>query len=151
MDNNSANIVSLIIIDGDFLNYDFDLHKESKYSNYTEYNHGSYGEGSIRHRKMYTYPNPLNSKIKQFHLRQIIIAKKIDFERINEESNIFEQVIRSDKFGNDFYYYLKDETSNSKVSENSLETLVGIFDACKLRTAKERTAVIPSVPPLKPE
>jgi len=151
LDNNSANIVSLIIIDGDFLNYDFDLHKESKYSNYTEYNHGSYGEGSIRHRKMYTYPNPLNSKIKQFHLRQIIIAKKIDFERINEESNIFEQVIRSDKFGNDFYYYLKDETSNSKVSENSLETLVGIFDACKLRTAKERTAVIPSVPPLKPE
>lgn len=150
LDSSSTNIVSLIIIDGDFLNYDFDLHKESKYSNYTEYNHGPYGEGSVRHRKMYTYPNPLNSKIKEFRLRQILIAKKADFERINEENNIFEQVIRTDKFGNDFYYYLKDETSNAKGSDNNLETLVGIFDACKQRTPKERTAAIPSIPPLKP-
>jgi hypothetical protein len=151
LDNNSTNIVSLIIIDGDFLNYDFDLHKESKYSNYTEYNHGPYGEGSVRHRKMYTYPNPLNSKIKEFHLRQIIVAKKTEFERINEKNNIFEQVIRTDKFGNNFYYYLKDETTNADVRNNSLETLVGIFDACKQRVPKERTAAIPSVPPLKPE
>jgi hypothetical protein len=150
LDSSSTNIVSLIIIDGDFLNYDFDLHKESKYSNYTEYSHGPYGEGSVRHRKMYTYPNPLNSKIKEFHLRQILIAKKADFERINKENNIFEQVIRTDKFGNDFYYYLKDETSNANGSNNNLETLVGIFDACKQRTPKERTAAIPSIPPLKP-
>jgi hypothetical protein len=99
---------------------------------------------------MYTYPNPLNSKIKEFHLRQILIAKKADFERINKENNIFEQVIRTDKFGNDFYYYLKDETSNANGSNNNLETLVGIFDACKQRTPKERTAAIPSIPPLKP-
>ena len=58
LDSSSTNIVTLIILDGDFLNYDFELHKESKYSNYTEYNHGPYGEGSVRHRKMYTYPNP---------------------------------------------------------------------------------------------
>lgn len=32
----SKNIVTLIILDGDFLNYDFELHKESKYSNFTE-------------------------------------------------------------------------------------------------------------------
>ncbi len=69
----SKNIVTLIVMDGGFLNYDFDLHKESKYSNYTEYNHGPYAEGSVRHRKMYTYPNPLNAKITEFHLRQILI------------------------------------------------------------------------------
>ena len=30
LDNSSKNIVTLIILDGDFLNYDFDLHKEAK-------------------------------------------------------------------------------------------------------------------------
>ena len=146
----SKNIVSLILIDGDFLNYDFELHKESKYSNYTEYNHGPYGEGSVRHRKMYTYPNPLNSKISQFHLRQILVAKKSDLEKVNEDKNISEQIVRVDKYGNAFYYYLKDETQNLKTSnKEGLKTLTDIFDACKLRKPKERTASIPSIPPLK--
>ena len=52
LDSASKNIVTLIVMDGDFLNYDFALHKESKYSNYTEYNHGPYAEGSVRHRKI---------------------------------------------------------------------------------------------------
>jgi hypothetical protein len=149
LDSSSKNIVSLIILDGDFLNYDFDLHKESKYSNYTEYNHGPYGEGSIRHRKMYTYPNPLNYKIKEFHLKQILVAKKADLEKIKEVSSITEQIVREDKFGNSFYYYLKDEASTVKTKLNALTTLKGIFDECKKRVPKERTASIPIIPSLK--
>ena len=149
LDIESKNIVTLIIIDGDFLNYDFELHKESKYSNYTEYNHGPYGEGSIRHRKMYTYPNPLNSKISEFHQRQILVAKKIDLEKIKSIDFISEQIIRVDKFGNSFYYYLKDETSNNESKQGSLKTLTDIFDACKQRSPKERTASIPFIPSLK--
>ena len=110
IDKSNKNIVSMIMLDGDFLNYDYELHKDSKYSNYTEYNHGPYGEGSVRHRKMYTYPNPLNSKIIEFHLRQILIAKKTDLEKIKEDSNITEQIIRADNYGNSFFYSLKDET-----------------------------------------
>lgn len=147
LDIDSKNIVTLILLDGDFLNYDFELHKESKYSNYTEYNHGPYGEGSVRHRKMYTYPNPLNSKISEFHLRQILIAKKTDFEKIKATNSVTEQIIRVDKFGNSFYYYLKDE-ANSKKTKGNLKTLTDIFDACKLRTPKERTAAIPTIPQL---
>lgn len=154
LDLSSLNIVTLILLDGDFLNYDFDLHKEAKYSNYTEYNHGPYGERSIRHRKMYTYPNPLNSKISEFHMRQIIVAKKSDFEKIKETRSITEQIIRTDKFGNSFFYYLKDETSNAKTSLKTLKTLEGIFDLCKLRIPKVRTSggmpTIPLLPPLKP-
>ena len=56
-------ITTLILLDGDFLNYDFKLHKEAKTSNYMEYGHGPFGEGSVRHRKMYVYPNPLNDHI----------------------------------------------------------------------------------------
>lgn len=147
LDIESKNIVTLILLDGDFLNYDFELHKESKYSNYTEYNHGPYGEGSVRHRKMYTYPNPLNSKISEFHLRQILVAKKTELEKIKATNSVTEQIIRVDKFGNSFYYYLKDET-NSKTTKGDLKTLTDIFDACKQRTPKERTAAIPSIPPL---
>lgn len=149
LDNASKNIVTLIILDGDFLNYDFDLHKEAKYSNYTEYNHGPYGEGSVRHRKMYTYPNPLNSKISEFHLRQILIAKKADFDKAKEQKNITEQIVREDKYGNSFYYYLKDDTKSLTNKKSSLATLTDIFDACKNRKPKERTAAIPVIPPIK--
>jgi len=154
LDLSSLNIITLILLDGDFINYDFDLHKEAKYSNYTEYNHGPYGEGSIRHRKMYTYPNPLNSKIRDFHMRQIIVAKKPDFEKIKETSHITEQIIRVDKFGNSFFYYLKDETNNAKTSLKTLKTLQGVFDSCKSRIPKVRTSgaisTIPLLPPLNP-
>lgn len=149
LDKSSQNIVTLIIVDGDFLNYDFKLHKEAKYSNFTEYNHGPYAEGSVRHRKMYTYPNPLNSKIAKFHLRQILIAKKSDFQKAMDNTNITEQIIREDKHGNSFYYFLKDDTKDVAGGGSSLATLKDIFDACKKRKPKERTAAIPVIPPLK--
>ena len=149
LDNPSQNIVTLIMVDGDFLNYDFELHKDSKYSNYTEYKHGPYGEGSVRHRKMYTYPNPLNSKIKEFHLRQILIGKKSEFEKLKKTDNITEQIIREDKYGNAFYYYLKDDLSKQQKKLSNLATLRDIFDACKKREPRKRTASIPSIPPLK--
>ena len=72
----SSSMVTTILMDGDFLNYDFDLHKDAKYANQSEYDHGPYGEGSIRHRRMYTYPNPLNYKMSFFHLRHILIVKQ---------------------------------------------------------------------------
>lgn len=149
LDNASKNIVTLIILDGDFLNYDFDLHKEAKYANYTEYEHGPYGEGSIRHRRMYTYPNPLNWKISEFHLRQILIAKKVDFDKAKNKTNIAEQIVREDKFGNSFYYFLKDDTKPKASKKSSLATLKNIFDACKNRKPKERTVAMPIIPPLK--
>ncbi|MCU0450607.1 MAG: hypothetical protein MUC97_12330 [Bernardetiaceae bacterium] len=150
LDTQSKNIVTLIFLDGDFLNYDFDLHKESKYANFTEYNHGPYGEGSVRHRRMYTYPNPLNSKIGQFHMRQVVIAKKLNFERLKDINHIDTQIIRTDRYGNSFIYYLKDETKSQVVSENALITLEGIFDSCKVRKPKERTAAMPILLPLNP-
>ncbi len=150
LDSSSQNIVTLIFLDGDFLNYDFELHKESKYSNYTEYNHGPYNEGSIRHRKIYTYPNPLNSKIATFHLNFIFVAKKKDLEVLKEDTNITAQIIRKDKYENSFYYLIKDESTVNQLDKNKqLDTIQGIFDACKQRLPKERTASVPILPHLK--
>ena len=144
----SDSIITLIILDGDFINYDFELHKEAKYSNYTEYSHGPYGEGSVRHRKMYTYPNPLNSQLEMFHLHQILVVKKSSLEMRPEAQNVKEQIIRADKYGNSFYYSLVDET-NSENKPKRLVTLTNIFDACKQRKPKERVAYIPEIPKLE--
>lgn len=146
----SSRIITLIILDGDFLNYDFELHKEAKYSNYTEYAHGPYGEGSVRHRKMYTYPNPLNSQLKFFHLHQILILKKSALERRVEAKGIRGQIVRTDKFNNSFYYLIVDETTRRGES-NELITLTNIFDECKKRKPKERVAYIPDIPKLAEE
>jgi len=145
LDNSSRYIVTLIISDGDFLNFDFDLYKDAKYANYTEYGHGPYGEGSVRHRRMYTYPNPLNSRISEFHLRMILIAKKADFENLEEMKGVSEQVIRTDKNGNDFYYYMKDVT-NATGELSISTTLKNVFDDCKKRKPKKRTAAMPIIP-----
>jgi hypothetical protein len=148
LDHSGSHIVTLIIADGDFLNYDFDIHKESKYANFTEYHHGPYAEGSVRHRKMYTYPNPLNSKLQCFHLRKILIAKKNDFLKIGDTSAITEQIIRTDKYGNSFYYYLKDGARSGHTSPESLSVLEDVFASCKQRAPKERTPSMPMLPQL---
>lgn len=140
----SRRLVSSIFMDGDFLNYDFNLHKESKYANYTEYHHGPYGEGSVRHRRMYTYPNPLNSRIREFFLRHIVVARKCDFSVVDVSACHFtEQIVREDRYGNAFYYNLDDETGMRRGNGDELKVLTGVFDACKKREPKDRVAAIP--------
>lgn len=146
LDAESKNIVTLILLDGDFLNYDLDLHKEAKYSNFSEYNHGPYGEGSVRHRKMYTYPNPLNSKISDFAMKHILVAKKADLSGIVPMTSIHEQIVREDKFNNSFYYYLVDEVDAPRQKGETLKTLKNIFDECKTRVKRDRVVYMPTIP-----
>ena len=144
-------ITTLILLDGDFFFFFFKLHKEAKTSNYMEYGHGPFGEGSVRHRKMYVYPNPLNSKLEFFANRKIVVAKKSDFEKINDLSNITEEILRDDEFGNRFRFLLKDENSKLyKLSENDrLPILKDVFLPLKEREQKERTLSVPCIPKLK--
>ena len=144
----SDRIITLIIMDGDFINYDFELHKEAKYSNYTEYQHGPYGEGSVRHRKMYTYPNPLNSQLDFFYMRHLLVVKKNALGNREELNEVKEQIERVDKYNNSFFFSMLDETTTAKHS-GELTTLTNIFDACKQRKPKERVAYIPDIPKLE--
>lgn len=139
LSNDSKSIVTLIIMDGDFLNYDFNLHKKAKFANISEYKHGPYGEGSVRQRKMYTYPNPLNYKLDFFHLRQIIIAKKQDFEKIKDVKYISHVVVRDDIYKNSFYYLIKDETIPAKKKSmfKDLPVLKNIFKECKAKRVRK--------------
>lgn len=142
----STRIVTLIIMDGDFLNYDFELHKEAKFSNFTEYNHGPYAEGSVRHRKMYTYPNPLNSGLSIFSFRQLMVVKRAIIEGSNLCGFVKEEVERKDKYGNIFYYSLVDKTTNHRTPKDELIILKDIFSGCKKRQPKERVAYILEIP-----
>lgn len=141
----STAIKTLIVMDGDFLNYDVDLHKESKISNYTEYNHGPYGEGSVRHRRMYTYPNPLDSKISLFFERFLYVCKLSDIQGVDGLNGRYDLVVRKDRFGNSFKYSVIDLVN--KETEISHVELSGIFDGCKQRKPKPRTAAMPIIPP----
>ena len=141
-------ITTMIIMDGDFLNYDFHLHKKAKTSNYMEYGHGPYGEGSVRHRKMYVYPNPLNSNLPFFANRKIVVAKKSEFERVGDTTRITEEILREDEFDNSFRFLLKDENlaTHQLSSNEALPLLKDVFLPLKQRKKKERTLSAPSIP-----
>ncbi len=141
----STEIITLVIVDGDFINYDFNLHKEAKYSNFTEYGHGPYQEGSVRHRKMYTYPNPLNTRLDCFYHHKILVAKKSMINLHELACPVNKEIVRTDKYGNSFYYYIINEIS-PQTAISSLRTITDIFSKCKLRNPKERVAYIPEIP-----
>lgn len=146
LSNDSSAMVTSIIMDGDFLNYDFDLHKDAKYANQSEYKHGPYGEGSVRHRRMYTYPNPLNYKLDFFHLRHILVIKKHDLDNLSSISpSCTELIVRDDKFDNSFHYLVVDNTSKSELPLQQLPVRRDIFEECKNRKPKKRTASMPQL------
>jgi hypothetical protein len=142
----SSSMVTTILMDGDFLNYDFDLHKEAKYANQSEYNHGPYGEGSVRHRRMYTYPNPLNYKLEFFYLRHILIIKKHDLPNMTKDIPYTDLIIRDDKYQNSFHYLVLDNHSDQRLSLDQLPVRSDIFKHCKNRKPKARTVSMPHLP-----
>lgn len=138
LSNRSTSIVTFILMHGDFINYDFNLHKKAKVANQTEYNHGPYGEGSVRHRAMYTYPNPLNYKLKCFHTRKVLVTKKLDCENLSLNHLVTEEVAREDIYNNTFYYSIIDNKKKDHCEQPKL--IQNIFAACKARVARKRTS-----------
>ena len=120
LSNDSSSIVTLILMHGDFINYDFNLHKEAKVTNQTEYNHGPYGEGSVRHRAMYTYPNPLNYKLKCFHKRKVFVTKKLECDNLQIAHLVTEEVSRCDIYKNTFLYSIVDSGKEDGSAEPDL-------------------------------
>jgi len=138
LSNDSTGIVTFILMHGDFINYDFNIHKEAKVANQSEYGHGPYGEGSVRHRAMYTYPNPLNYKLKCFHTRKVFVTKKIACENLQLSLLVTEEVTRCDIHQNNFLYNIIDNNKNNNSAKP--KQIKDIFSGCKTRTARNRTS-----------
>jgi hypothetical protein len=138
LSNDSTSIVTFILLHGDFINYDFNLHKAAKVANQSEYNHGPYGEGSVRHRAMYTYPNPLNYKLKCFHTRKVLVTKKLECENLRLSHLATEEVSRCDIYENNFLYNIIDNGKHDHKTDPEL--ISDIFAACKARKPRQRTS-----------
>ncbi|MBE8232209.1 MAG: hypothetical protein HAW67_00640 [Endozoicomonadaceae bacterium] len=134
-------LVSSCLMDGDFLNYDFDLHIQGKYLNTSQYGHGPYGEGSVRGRAMYNYPNPMNVELITFHKKHSFIIKD-EFSYQMDKSTLYEasQIERKDIKSNIIRYiqYTHEETSDNDLIKN-------IFEACKKRKPIKRKAYLTEI------
>jgi len=147
LNQDSQAIVTSILMDGDFLNYDFDLHKDAKYANQSEYGHGPYAEGSVRHRRMYTYPNPLNYKLDIFHLRHICVLKQHDLSSLKLQEAVYtDLIVRDDKFQNSFHYVVIDNTTDQYIDFDHLPSRRDIFKGCKDRQPRDRRISMPTLP-----
>jgi len=107
----------------------------------SQYGHGPYGEGSVRGRAMYNYPNPLNVKIKTFHQKHSLIIKDEQIYQM-DNSHLFEsaKIERKDIKGQVINYtqYIFTESSH-------IETVKDIFSSCKSRRTKKRTAYLTEI------
>jgi hypothetical protein len=55
-----SHVLSFLLVDGNYINRDYGLHQEHR--NISRGGFGSYGDGRIRERKMYIFPNPLTDE-----------------------------------------------------------------------------------------
>jgi len=136
-----THLISSSLIDGDFLNYDFDLHLQGKYLNTSQYGHGPYCEGSVRGRAMYNYPNPMNVNIPTFHKKHSFIIKD-EYIYQMDESPLYEssKIERKDIKGGVINYtqYTQELTQN-------IECITEIFSACKKRKPRKRKAYLTEI------
>lgn len=134
-------LISSSLIDGDFLNYDYDLHLQGKYLNTSQYGHGPYGEGSVRGRAMYNYPNPMNVALKVFHKKHCLVIKdefayQMDDSKLNESAKIERKDIK-DKVTN-YTQYVTTEV-------NQIEKVTDVFSGCKARKSRARKAYLTEI------
>ena len=134
----NSEVITTVICHGDFLNNDLNFHLESKTSNESTYKHGSYGEASIRHRNMYNFPNPLNSKIDLFAQHHSFIIPPHLVEPIPTWAECYARyVIQRESIDGEVSEFVVLST-NTTMTEGSV--LTGVFDACKERTKKKRVS-----------
>lgn len=135
-------LVTLVIGDGDFLNYDFNLHIEGKIANTSQYGHGPYREGSVRGRAMYNYPNPVNTALGVFTGKYCLVIKE-ELSYLMQASALFltDKVEREDLQGDIVNYYVYQDSPATAVTFHQ-----DIFAACRHRVAKNRTAYTLVIP-----
>jgi hypothetical protein len=90
---------------------------------------------------MYTYPNPLNSKLPFFHHRFVLVVKAVDAQRLRVCKYVTDHIERVDIYGNRFLYEIvdmtvapRDDVPDDDCSEvTTIPTHTDIFRACKDR------------------
>jgi len=92
--------VALALVDGNFLNRDFDL--AVSHENTSEGGFGSYGDAFIRTRKMYRFPNPLT--FSAFRYRTVFVTEDILSHPENIGLKSTEPVTKTGKDGRSYRF-----------------------------------------------
>jgi hypothetical protein len=94
----------LVIVDGDYINNDYSIVLQHG-THYTR-DFGSYGDGRIRHRRMYHFPNPMKDLPAGVYLVSKIVGGQAQFPNIA----LVQSVTRKDKQGVDHTFCLYTNT-----------------------------------------
>ena len=92
------------ICDGDFFNHDREM--AFSHENKQEHGFGDFGDGVLRHRKMYSFPSPLR-KVQGVSL----ISKYSDLVEFDNELFLEGHFIREDVNGNEFTFFVYRHTA----------------------------------------
>jgi len=140
-------IISTVFCDGDFLSNDYEFHKDSKISNTSTYGHGSYGEASIRHRKMYLFPNPLNTNLSLFSKKHSLIlpieVKEIAEKYAKDQGYTTKTCVREANNGKKIEFIIVYTNTDGLPNSNNFQN---IFEQCREREPKGRSPYVVSIP-----
>ena len=131
-------IYTFVLCDGDLLNDDVELYVRSKTANISEYGHGPYGEGSIRKRAMYLYPNPLNSKIPELARQVSLIHASPNLEMTYPELVLTHTINRKKTDGTEGRFHIYKHAS--AIDKPANVPVIGMFIECAERGPKKRSA-----------
>lgn len=102
----SYEIGSMMMVDGDFINSDFDLYLEATGIREKKIDLGTYGDGMDRQRPMFVFPNPLGIKGIRSERTTLITKDLIDFESSECSSDQIAKVAHLERQdGREFYAY----------------------------------------------
>ena len=116
IEKNKFEILSMMIVDGDFINSDFNLYLEAVNERIKETDLGSYGDGLNKNRPMYMFPNPLG--LQGIHFERTTLLSK-NYYKSEDFNNCLGLVATINKNGNNFFAYQavrKLSTSSNKIS-----------------------------------
>lgn len=126
---NTFEIGTMMLIDGDFINSDFDLYLEATGIREKRIDLGSYGDGMDRQRPMFVFPNPLG--IAGIRSERSTLISKIRFDSPKDEIGMVAILNRD---GQKFFVYQAIRILNGPFVNVTRSTATKIRNKLKVKT-----------------
>ena len=133
---NTFEIGTMMLIDGDFINSDFDLYLEAIGVREKRIDLGSYGDGMDRQRPMFVFPNPLG--IAGIRSERSTLISKERFNSIDFDDEVG-MVATLDRDGKKFFAYQAVRKLSGPFVSVTRSTSTKIRNKLKIKTKKEDT------------
>ncbi len=95
-------LMAFLLVDGNYINRDYALHQQHR--NLSRGGFGSYGDGRVRERKMYIFPNPLTDQ--DLLGRVALITEESDLASTHRELTLVTIKYRLTPIGDEFPFFV---------------------------------------------